>query len=153
MEKVVENIYVNSDCKTNNCLRNKLYNPVEVYSVTYSDYNNPMGGKRELALLIQRSFFANIHNYVTDTIQNCISNHSRSESCTRSCTPLNLSKLNFNFFHLSDKTYFFFLLLTTFVIINWPVHKSIEQKLNYRIPLYSGMLNNFTFRQKQKELF
>ena len=68
-----------------------------------------MGGKKELTLYIQQSFFSNILNYVNDTIRICNSNHSRSESCTSGCIPLNLSKLDFNYFHLSDKTYLFFL--------------------------------------------
>ena len=68
-----------------------------------------MGGKKELTLYIQRSFFANILNYITDTIQICNSNHSRSESCTGGCISLNLSKFNFNYFHLSHKTFLFFL--------------------------------------------
>ena len=86
-----------------------MYNPVVVNSVTNSNYKNPIGGKKDLALHIQRSFFANIPNYVTDTIRVCYSNHSQSESCTSGCTPRNLSKFNFNYFYLSDKTYFFFL--------------------------------------------
>ena len=68
-----------------------------------------MGGKKELTLHIQRSFFSNILKYVNDTIRICNSNHSRSESCTSGCIPLNVSKFDFNYFYLSDKTYLYFL--------------------------------------------
>ena len=109
VQKIVENLSVNSDCKTKNCKRNELYNPVDVNTISNLDCNNPMGGKKELSLSIQRSFFSNILNYVNDTIRICNSNHSRSESCTSGCVPLNLSKFDFNYFHLSDKTFLFFL--------------------------------------------
>ena len=78
-------------------------------TISNLDCNYPMGGKKELTLYIPRSFFSNILNYVNDTIRICNSNHSRSESYTSGCIPLNISKFNFNFFHLLDKTYFFFL--------------------------------------------
>ena len=108
MKKIVDNLSVNSDGKKNNCTKNELFNPVDVNSITKLDYNNPMGGKKEITLYIQRSFFAKILNYVDDTIRICNSNHSRSESCLSGCNPLNLSKFNFNYFCLSDKSYLFF---------------------------------------------
>ena len=109
VQKSVENLSVNSDCKKNNCKKNEVYNPVDVNTISNLDCNNPMGGKKEFSLSIQRSFFSNNLNYVNDTIRICNSNHSRSESCTSGCVPLNLSKFDFNYFHLSDKTFLFFL--------------------------------------------
>ena len=108
-QKIVENLSVNSDCKKNNCKKNELYNPVDVNTIKNLDCNNPMGGKKELSISIQRSFFSNILNYVNDTVRICNSNHSRSESCTSGCVPLNLSKFDFNYFYLSDKIFLFFL--------------------------------------------
>ena len=105
VQKIVENLSVNSNCKKNNCKKNEVYNPLDVYTISNLDCNNPMGGKKELSQSIQRSFFSNILNYVNDTIRICNSNHSRSESCTSGCVPLNLSKFDFNYFHLSDKTF------------------------------------------------
>ena len=55
VKKIVHNLSVNSDCKKNNCTKNELYNPVDVNSFTNLDDNNPMGGKKELTLYIQRS--------------------------------------------------------------------------------------------------
>ena len=96
VQKIVENLSVNSDCKKNNCKKNELYNPVDVITISNLDCNNPMGGKKELSLSIQQSFFSNILNYVNDIVRICNSNHSRSESCTSGCVPLNLSKFDFN---------------------------------------------------------
>ena len=104
VQKIVENFSVNSNCK-----KNELNNPVDVNTISNLDCNNPMGGKKELSLSIQRSFFSNILIYVNDTVRICNSNHSRSESCTNGCVPLNLSKIDFNYFYLSDKTFLFFL--------------------------------------------
>ena len=109
VQKIVENLSENNDCKKKNCKKNEVYNPVDVNTISNLDCNNPMGGKKELSLSIQRSFFSNILNYVNDTIRICNSNQSRSESCTSGCVPLNLSKFDFNYFHLSDKTFLFFL--------------------------------------------
>ena len=81
VKKIVYNLSVNINCKKNNCTKNELYNPVDVNTITNLDHNNPMGGKK-LTLHIQRSFFANILNYVNDTIRVCNSNDSCSESCT-----------------------------------------------------------------------
>ena len=78
VQKIVENLSVNSDCKKNNCKKNDLSNPVDVNTISNLDCNNPMGGKKELSLSIQRTFFSNILNYVNDTIRICNSNHSRS---------------------------------------------------------------------------
>ena len=63
VEKVVDNLSVNSDCKRNNCLKNEWCNPVDVNRITNLDFNNPMGGKKNITLYIQRLFFANILNY------------------------------------------------------------------------------------------
>ena len=104
VQKIVENFSVNSDCK-----KNELYNPVDANTISNLDCHNPMGGKKELSLSIQRSFFSNILNYVNDTVRICNSNHSRSESCTSGCVPLNLLKFDFNYFYLSDKTFLLFL--------------------------------------------
>ena len=109
VKKIVDNLSVNIDCKKIICTKNELYNPVDVNTISNLDCNNPMGGKKELTLFIQRSFFSNILNYVNDTIRIFNSNHSRSEYCTSGCIPLNLSKFDFNYFFLSDKTYLFFL--------------------------------------------
>ena len=98
VKKIVENFSVKIHCKKNNCKKNELYNPVDVNTISNLDCNNPMGGKKELTLSIQRSFFSNILSYVNDTIRICNSNHSRSESCTSGCVPLNLSKFDFNYF-------------------------------------------------------
>ena len=100
VKKIVDNLSVNIDCKKSNYINNELYNPVDVNTFSNLDCNNPMGGKKELTLFIQRSFFSNILNYVRDTIRICNSNHSRSESCTSGCIPLNLSKFDFNYFYL-----------------------------------------------------
>ena len=103
VQKIVENLSVYSDCK-----KNELYNPVDVNTISNLDCNNPMGGKKELSLSIQRSFFSNILNYVNDTVRICNSNRSRSESCTSGCVPLNLSKFDFNYFFYQIKTFFYF---------------------------------------------
>ena len=105
VQNIVENLSVNSDCKKNNCKKNEVYNPLDVNTISNLDCNNPMGGKKDLSESIQRSFFSSILNYVNDTIRICNSNHSRSESCTSGCVPLKLSKFDFNYFHLSDKTF------------------------------------------------
>ena len=102
VEKIVENLSVNIDCKKNNCRKIKLNNPEDVNTISNLDCNNPMGGMKELTLCIQRSFFSNILNYVNETTRICNSNHSRSESCTSGCVPLNLSKFDFNYFYLSE---------------------------------------------------
>ena len=88
LKKIVENLSVKIDCKKNNCKKNELYNPVDVNIISNLDCNNPMGGKKELTLCIQRSFFSKILNYVNETIRICNSNHSRSESCTSGIVPL-----------------------------------------------------------------
>ena len=36
IQKIVENLSVNSDCKKNNCKKNKLYNPVDVNTIVIS---------------------------------------------------------------------------------------------------------------------
>ena len=108
LQKIVENLSVNSDCKKNNCII-EVYNPLDVNTISNLDCYNPMGGKKELSLNIQRSFFSSFLNYVKDTIRICNSNHLRSESCTSGCVPLNLSKFDFNYFHLLDRTFLFFL--------------------------------------------
>ena len=110
VQKIVENLSVSSDRKKNNCKKNEVYNTLDVNTISNLDCNNPMGGKRELSLSIQRSFFSNILSYVNDTIRICNSNHSRSESCKSGCVPLYLSKFDFSYFHLSDKTFFYFFL-------------------------------------------
>ena len=107
VSKSLEIFKVKSDYKKKNCLRKGLLidNPVNVYSVksiTNLDCVNPMIGKNQKLQHIQRSFFANVPNYVTDTLQICNSNDSRSESCMSSCFPLNLSK--FNLKKLSSRT-------------------------------------------------
>ena len=102
---MLEYFTVQIDCKKKNFKNNDWYNPVDVNSVTNLEYKNPMGGKKELALHIQRSFFANVLNYVTDTLRICNSNHLGSESCASGCIPSNVSKFNFNQFFLSDKSY------------------------------------------------
>ena len=87
LNKILENLTVKSICTKKNCKKNELLikNPVDaidVNSVTNLDYMNPMDGKKELVQHIQRSSFAEVFNYVTDTIRICNSNYSRSESCT-----------------------------------------------------------------------
>ena len=52
LKKIVDNLSVNSDCRKNNCTKNELYKPVDVNSIINLDYNNPMGGKKELTLYI-----------------------------------------------------------------------------------------------------
>ena len=79
VKKIVENLSVKTYCKKNNCTKKELYNPVDVNTISNLDCNNPMGGKKELTLCIQRFFFSNILNYVNDTIGVCNSNHSRSD--------------------------------------------------------------------------
>ena len=118
VQKIVENLSVNSDCKNNNCKKNELYNLVDVYTISNLDCSNPMSGKKELSLSIHRSFFSNILNYVNDTVRICNYNHSRSESCTNGCVPLNLSKFDFNYYYLSDKTFLFFLASQYFQLIS-----------------------------------
>ena len=118
VQKIVENLSVNSDCKNNICKKNKLYNLVDVNTISNLDCSNPMSAKKELSLSIQRSFFSNILNYVNDTVRICNSNHSRSESCTSGCVPLNLSKFDFNYYYLSDKTFLIFLPSQYFQLIS-----------------------------------
>ena len=62
VKKIVEDLSVSSDCKKNNCKKNEVYNPLDVNTISNLDCNNPMGGKKELSLSIQRSFFSNILN-------------------------------------------------------------------------------------------
>ena len=128
VQKIVENLSVNSDCKKNNCKKNKLYNPVDVNTISNLDCNIPMGGKKELSLSIQRSFFSNNLKYVNDTVRICNSNHSRSESCTSGCVPLNLSKFDLNYFYLSDKTFLFFL-PESILSINQSLNSDQKKKL------------------------
>ena len=109
VKKIVDNFFVNIDCKKNNCTKNELYNPVDLNTISNLDGNTSMGGKKESTLYILRSIFSNIPTYVNDTIRIFNSNHPRSESCTSGCIPLNLSKFDCKYFHLSDKTYLFFL--------------------------------------------
>ena len=91
INEILAKIVLNSHCKKKKCINNDLLidNQVNVN--------------------IQRSFFASILNYVTDTLLFYNSNHSRSESCTSSCIPLNPSRFKFNQTFLSDKSYFFVL--------------------------------------------
>ena len=127
VRKIVENLSVNNDCKKNNCKKNEVYNPLDVNTISNLDCNNPMGGKKDLSQSIQRSFFSNIH--VNDTIRIFNSNHSRSESCTCGCVPLNLSKFDFNYFYLSDKTFLFFLAQSV-LLINQSLNS--EKKNSYK---------------------
>ena len=104
-----------------NCIDNDLLidNPVDVYSVysfTNLDSVNEMVGRNEKLQHIQRSFFVNVLNYVTDTLQFCNSNHLRSMSCTSSCIPLNFSKIKFNQDFLSDESFFSFTITSFFRI-------------------------------------
>ena len=110
VNKILENLTVNSYCKKKNCTKNELLinNPADVYclnNIINLDCANPTDGKKKILQHIQRSFFASVLNYVTDTIQICNCNHSRSESCTSNCFPLILSNFNFNQIFLSDKTF------------------------------------------------
>ena len=111
VNKILEKFAVNSDCKKNNCIKNDLLidNPVDVYSVnsiTNLDCVKLMVGNNEKLQYIQRSFFANFLNYVTDTLRIWNSNHSRSEFCTSSCIPFNLSKFKFKkIFHRTNLTF------------------------------------------------
>ena len=141
VKKVVENLSVKIDCKKNNCKKNELYNPVDVNTISNLDCNNPMGGKKELALSIQRSFFSNILNYVNDTILICNSNHSRSEFCTSGCVPLNFSKFDLNYFYLSDKTFLFFL-AQSLLSVNQST-SSEKTKAVRRIPHIGELAKNF----------
>ena len=129
VQKIVENLSVNNDCKKNNCKKNEVYNQLDVNTISNLDCNNPMGGKKNLSQSIQRSFFSNILNYVNDTIRISNSNHSRSESCTSGCVPLNLSKLDFDYFYLSDKTFLFFLAQSV-LLINQSLNS--ERKNSYK---------------------
>ena len=52
VKRIVDYLPVNIDCKKNNCTKNELYNPVDVNTISNLDYNNPMGGKKELTLYI-----------------------------------------------------------------------------------------------------
>ena len=101
VSKILETFIVNSDCKKKNYINNDLLidNPVDKYSVisiTNLGCVNPMVGENKKLERIQRSFFANFHNYVIDTLRLCNSNHSRSESCKSSCIPLIVFKFDFN---------------------------------------------------------
>ena len=72
VNKILEKFVVNSDVKKKNCIKNDLLvdKPVDVYSlssINNLDCINPMVGKNEKLQHIQRSFFASVLNYVTDT--------------------------------------------------------------------------------------
>ena len=134
VQKIVENLSVNSDCEKNNCKKNELYNPVDVNTISNLDCNNPMGGKKESSLSIQRSFFSNILNYVNDTVRICNSNHSRTASCTSGCVPLNYQNLISIIFYLSDKTFLFFLAQSILSIIQ--SLNSDQKKNNYKKSLH-----------------
>ena len=75
VKRIVDNLSVNIDCKKNNCTKKELYNPADLNTISNLDYNNPMGGKKEITLYLQRS--SNILNYVNDKIRICNSNHLR----------------------------------------------------------------------------
>ena len=146
VQKIVEYLSVNSDCKKNNCKKNEEYNPVDVNTISNLDCNNPMGGKKELSLSIQRLFFSNILNSVNDTIRICNSNHSRSESCTSGCVPLNLSKFDFNYFHLSDKIFLFFL-AQSILSINQSLNSDQKKQLQKFI---TSNVKNFPQGRKER---
>ena len=150
VKKIEENLSVNINCKKNNCKKNELYNPVDVNIISNLDCNNPMGGKKELTLCIQRSFFSNILNYVNDTIRICNSNHSRSESCTSGCIPLNLSKFDFNYFYLSDKTFLFFLAQSLL-----SVNQSLDSENEKRLEEFLTSVNSLkiSLRAEKKEFY
>ena len=153
VKTIVENLSVNFDCKKNKCKKNELYNPVDVNTISNLCCDNPIGGKKELTLGIQRSFFSNILNYVNDTIRICNSNHSRSDPCSSGFAPLNLSKFDFNYFYLSDKNILFFLalsILSNNQSLNSENKKLLEEFLTsvklLKISLraeYKGILLNF----------
>ena len=127
-----------------------MYNPLDLNTISNLDCNNPMGGKKELSLSIQRSFFSNILNYVNDTIRICNSNHSRSESCTSNCVPLNLSKFDFNYFHLSDKIFLFFLAQSV-LLINQSLNSDKKKQLQEFIT--SVNLLKISLRPEKKGIF
>ena len=127
-----------------------MYNPLDVHTISNLDCNNPMGGKKELSQSIQRSFFSNILNYVNDTIKICNSNHSRSEACTSGCVALNLSKFDFNYFHLSDKTFVFFLAQSV-LLINQSLNS--DKKKITRIYYIGQLVKNFPQARKERNLF
>ena len=90
VNKNLDILIVNSDCKKKNRIKNDLLidNPVDVNrvnSITYLDCVYPMVGNNKKLQHIQWSFLANVLNYVTDTVRTCSSSHSNSESCTSSC--------------------------------------------------------------------
>ena len=118
VQEIVENLSVNSDCKKNNCKKNELYKQVDANTISNLDCNNLMGGKKELSLSIQRSFFSSILNYVNDTVRICNSNHSRSESCTSGCVPLNYQNLNSIVFIYQIKYFYFFLPSQNFQLLS-----------------------------------
>ena len=127
-----------------------MYYPLDVNTISNLDCNNPMGGKKDLSQSIQRSFFSNILNYVNDTIRICNSNHSRSESCTSGCVPLNLSKFDFNYFYLSDKTFLFFLAQSV-LLFNQSLNSDQEKQLQEFIT--SVNLLKISLRAKKKGIF
>ena len=95
------------NCKKNNLLLNNPVDAISVNNVTKLDNINPTVGRNEKILNIQQSLFANVLNYVTETIRICIANHSRSESWTNSCIPLKLSKFSFRQFLLTENDFLF----------------------------------------------
>ena len=145
VQKIVENLSVNNDYK-----KNEVYNPLDVNTISNLDYKNPMGGKKDLSQSIQRSFFSNILNYVNDTIRICNFNHSRSESCPSGCVPLNLSKFDFNYFYLSDKTFLFFLAQSV-LLINQSLNS--DKKTVTRICYIGQLVKNFPQGRKERHLF
>ena len=104
-----------------------------VNSIVILDCLSPTREKKEILQHIQRSFFANVLNYITDTKRICIINHYRSECCTHSCIPLNLSKFNFNQIFLSVKNYLFFF---TFALIKRVISKTRSYLYTHRIPIF-----------------
>ena len=150
VQKIKENLSVNNDCKKNNCKKNEVYYPLDVNTISNLDCNNPMGGKKDLSQSIQRSFFSNILNYVNDTIRICNSNHSRSESCTSGCVPLNLSKFDLNYFYLSD-IFFLFFLAQSVLLFNQSLNSDQEKQLQEFIT--SVNLLKISLRAEKKGIF
>ena len=50
VQKIVENLSVNSDCKKNNCKKNELYNPVDVNTISNLDCNNQWAERKNYRL-------------------------------------------------------------------------------------------------------
>ena len=89
INKITDSLSVKTMCTKKNCEMNSslLNNQVDankVYNITKFENINQTVGKNKKFLLIQRSFFPKILSYVTETIRNCNTNHSRSVSCTNS---------------------------------------------------------------------